>query len=45
MFALFYRTARAKGDAALIDLRLLKGRVFSASIGAMFMVNGISLRG
>jgi EmrB/QacA subfamily drug resistance transporter len=45
MFALFYRTARAKGDAALIDLRLLKGRVFSASIGAMFMVNGISFAG
>jgi EmrB/QacA subfamily drug resistance transporter len=45
MFALFYRTARAKGDAALIDLRLLKGKVFSASIGAMFMVNGISFAG
>ena len=25
LFALFYRTARAKGDAALIDLRLLRG--------------------
>jgi EmrB/QacA subfamily drug resistance transporter len=45
MFALFYRTARAKGDAALIDLRLLKGKVFSASIAAMFMVNGISFAG
>jgi EmrB/QacA subfamily drug resistance transporter len=45
MFVLFYRTARAKGDAALIDLRLLKGKVFSASIGAMFMVNGISFAG
>jgi EmrB/QacA subfamily drug resistance transporter len=45
MFALFYRTARAKGDAALIDLRLLKGKVFSASIVAMFMVNGISFAG
>ena len=28
MFALFYHTARAKRDAALIDLRLLKGKVF-----------------
>jgi EmrB/QacA subfamily drug resistance transporter len=45
MFALFYRTARAKGDAALIDLRLLKRKVFSASIAAMFMVNGISFAG
>jgi EmrB/QacA subfamily drug resistance transporter len=45
MFALFYRTARAKGDAALIDLRLLRGKVFSASIGAMFMVNGIAFAG
>jgi EmrB/QacA subfamily drug resistance transporter len=45
MFALFYRTARAKGDAALIDLRLLKGKIFSASIVAMFMVNGISFAG
>lgn len=45
LFALFYRTARAKGDAALIDLRLVGGKVFSASITAMFMVNGISFAG
>jgi MFS family permease len=45
MFALFYRTARAKGDAALIDLRLLKSKVFSAAIVAMFMVNGIAFAG
>jgi EmrB/QacA subfamily drug resistance transporter len=45
LFALFYRTARAKGDAALIDLRLVKSKVFSASIAAMFMVNGISFAG
>ncbi|HEY0295317.1 MAG TPA: DHA2 family efflux MFS transporter permease subunit [Bordetella sp.] len=45
MFALFYRTARAKGDAALIDLRLLKSKAFSASIAAMFMVNGITFAG
>ncbi len=45
MFALFYRSARAKGCAALIDLRLLKGRVFSASIAAMFMLNGITFAG
>jgi EmrB/QacA subfamily drug resistance transporter len=45
LFALFYRAARAKGDAALIDLRLLKGKVFSASIAAMFMANGVSFAG
>jgi EmrB/QacA subfamily drug resistance transporter len=45
LFALFYRVARAKGDAALIDLRLLKGKAFSASVAAMFMVNGISFSG
>ena len=45
MFVLFYRTARAKGDAALIDLRLLKGKVFSAAIAAMFMLNGIAFAG
>jgi EmrB/QacA subfamily drug resistance transporter len=45
MFALFYRTARTKGDAALIDLRLLKGKGFSASIAAMFLLNGVSFAG
>jgi EmrB/QacA subfamily drug resistance transporter len=45
MFALFYRSARAKGDGALIDLRLLQGKGFSASIAAMFMVNGVSFAG
>jgi len=45
LFALFYRTARAKGDAALIDLRLLKGKAFSASVVAMFMSNGIAFAG
>jgi EmrB/QacA subfamily drug resistance transporter len=45
MFALFYRTARAKGDSALIDVRLLQGKVFSASIAAMFMTNGIAFAG
>jgi EmrB/QacA subfamily drug resistance transporter len=45
MFALFYRTARAKGDSALIDLRLFKAKAFSASIAAMFMVNGVAFAG
>lgn len=45
LFALFYRTARTRGDAALIDLRLFKGNAFSASVAAMFMLNGISIAG
>ncbi len=45
MFALFYRNAKAKGDAALIDLRLLAGKGFSASIAAMFMLNGVAFAG
>lgn len=45
LFALFCRTARAKGDAALIDLRLFRGPAFSASIAAMFMLNGITFAG
>jgi EmrB/QacA subfamily drug resistance transporter len=42
---LFLRMAARKGDAALIDLRLLKGKVFSASILAMFLMNGVSFAG
>jgi MFS family permease len=45
LFALFYRSARAKGDAALIDLRLLKGKVFSAAVATMFTINGIAFAG
>ena len=45
MLALFHRTAQAKGAAALIDLRLLKGKAFSASIVVMFMANGIAFAG
>jgi EmrB/QacA subfamily drug resistance transporter len=45
LFAMFYRSASRKGENALIDLRLLKTKVFSASIGSMFMVNGISFAG
>ncbi|CAP54292.1 DHA2 family efflux MFS transporter permease subunit [Gluconacetobacter diazotrophicus] len=45
LFALYYRAARARGDAALIDLRLFGGRNFSAAIVALFMLNGISYAG
>ncbi len=45
MLVLFHRVAIRKGEAALIDPRLLKAKVFSASIAAMFMLNGISFAG
>ena len=45
MIALFYATARKKGDAALIDLRLLSGKTFSASLTTMFLINGVSFAG
>ena len=38
----FYRWAQAQGDAALIDMRLLRGHGFSASLGTMFMLNGVA---
>lgn len=40
MMALFLWTARRKGDDALIDLRLFKGRVFSTAAITQFLSNG-----
>lgn len=45
LLATFFRTATNKGDSALIDLRLFKGKVFSASVITQFMANGISFAG
>lgn len=41
----FFRWAARKKDKALIDLRLFKGKVLSASAATQFMVNGISYAG
>ena len=41
MLAVFLWTARRKGDNALIDLRLFKGKVFSASALTLFLWNGV----
>jgi EmrB/QacA subfamily drug resistance transporter len=41
----FFRWARRNKDKALIDLRLFKGKVFSASAVTQFMANGISFAG
>ena len=45
MLATFYVTARKKGDAALIDLRLLGSKSFSTSLISMFLMNGVAFAG
>jgi EmrB/QacA subfamily drug resistance transporter len=45
LLATFFKTAAAKGDNSLIDLRLFKGKVFSAAVITQFMANGISFAG
>jgi EmrB/QacA subfamily drug resistance transporter len=41
----FFRWATRKKDTALIDLRLFKGKFFSASAATQFVANGISFAG
>ena len=45
LLAVFIWTATKRGDRALIDLRLFKGKAFSASVITQFMSNGISFAG
>ena len=45
MLAMFYATARRKGAAALIDIRLLGEKGFSASLVTMFIMNGVAFAG
>ncbi|GBR09632.1 hypothetical protein AA0228_0740 [Gluconobacter frateurii NRIC 0228] len=42
---LYVRSARRKGDDALIDLRLLRVPAFSVSAVIMFLTNGVSFAG
>jgi EmrB/QacA subfamily drug resistance transporter len=41
----FFKWASKRGEKALIDLRLFKGKVFSASVVTQFMAHGISFSG
>ena len=45
LLALFFKVAIRKGDRALIDLQLFKGKIFAASTVTQFMSNGISFAG
>ena len=45
LLATFFRMAIRKGDRALIDLQLFRGKTFAASTVTQFMSNGISFAG
>src|SRR5271154_1475302 len=45
LLAMFFTAAIRKGDRALIDLQLFKGKIFAAATVAQFMSNGISFAG
>jgi EmrB/QacA subfamily drug resistance transporter len=45
LLATFLSTAAKRKDKALIDLRLFRGRDFSASVVTQFMANGIAFAG
>jgi EmrB/QacA subfamily drug resistance transporter len=45
LLAMFFKVAIRKGDLALIDLRLFKGKIFATSTATQFMSNGISFAG
>jgi EmrB/QacA subfamily drug resistance transporter len=45
LLAMFFKVAIRKGDRALIDLRLFKGKTFATSAVTQFMSNGISFAG
>jgi len=45
LLAMFFWTARRKGDQALIDLRLFKDKVFSTCAVTQFLANGVMFSG
>ena len=45
LLATFFRMAIRKGDRALIDLQLFRGKTFAASAVTQFMSNGVSFAG
>src|SRR6204780_2149585 len=45
LLAMFFKVAIRKGDRALIDLRLFKGKTFATSTATTFISNGISFAG
>jgi EmrB/QacA subfamily drug resistance transporter len=45
LLAMFFKVAIRKGDRALVDLRLFKGKTFFESTVTTFILNGISFAG
>jgi EmrB/QacA subfamily drug resistance transporter len=45
LIAAFLWTARKKGDAALIDVRLFKDKVFATAVVTQFLSNGVAFAG
>src|ERR1700757_3509005 len=45
LLAMFFTVAIRKGDRALVDLQLFKGKTFAAATVAQFVSNGISFAG
>ena len=45
LLAMFFKAAARKGDRALIDLRLFRGKTFAAATVTQFVANGISFAG
>src|ERR1700723_887972 len=45
LLAMFFKAAARKGDRALIDLRLFRGKTFAAATVTQFVSNGISFAG
>jgi EmrB/QacA subfamily drug resistance transporter len=45
LFVVFFWWARRRKDDAIVDLRLLKDRIFSAAVVALFLSQGISFAG
>jgi EmrB/QacA subfamily drug resistance transporter len=45
LLAIFFKAAARKGDRALVDLRLFRGKTFAAATITQFVSNGISFAG
>jgi EmrB/QacA subfamily drug resistance transporter len=45
LLAMFFKVAIRKGDRALVDLQLFKGKIFATATVTQFMSNGVSFAG
>jgi hypothetical protein len=45
LLAMFFKVAIRKGDRALVDLQLFKGKIFTTATVTQLMSNGVSFAG